>query len=312
MEKNLQEYSRLSDDEIKERIQELKEEKNAVVLAHNYQRLEVQSVGDYLGDSLGLSKKAANTEADIIVFAGVTFMAETAKILSPDKTVLIPDINAGCPLADFADVDSLQKKKEEYPDYSFLAYVNTAAEVKSMVDICCTSSNAEDVVKHIEGDKVVFLPDKNLASFTQKQVEKEILPWEGHCYVHNQITPEDIREAREENPDSTIIVHPECPPEVSEMSDIVGSTGDMVRYVENHPDEDIILGTEIGLAKRMQKEHPDQNIRPLKEDAVCKTMKKITLPKVLWALENEKWKITIPDKVLEGAKEPLERMVNLK
>ncbi len=311
MSTEISDYTELSNDELTARIERLKREKNAVILAHNYQRLEVQAVGDYLGDSLGLSKEAAKSDADIIVFAGVLFMAETAKILSPDKKVLIPDINAGCPLANFADIDKVTRMRAKYPEHSFIAYVNTTAAVKSMVDICCTSSNAAQVVAKVDNDKVVFLPDSNLANFIRSSSAKEIIPWEGHCYVHNRITLEDIESARDKCPDFTIIVHPECPPAVAAVADVVGSTGDMVKYVASHPDENIILGTEVGMAGRLQKEHPEQKIIHLKANAICKTMKLITLPKVLWSLENEKWELTLPDKVLKGAQAPLKKMVEI-
>jgi len=234
-------------EEIPNRIQELKKEKNAVILAHNYQTGEVQDVADYIGDSLGLSQKAAQVEEKIIVFCGVHFMAETAAILAPEKTILMPDINAGCPMAAMITASELRAWKRNYPNRQVVCYVNTTAEVKAESDICCTSSNAVRVVNSLDGEKILFVPDKNLASYVARHTRKKIIPWDGYCYIHNNILAKDIKEKRDLHPQAEVWVHPECRPEVIDLADKVLSTGRMVKEANLTEKKEIIIGTESGI-----------------------------------------------------------------
>lgn len=308
---DLREYIELSEGELRDRIAKAKEKKNAVILGHNYLRGEVQTAADILGDSLGLSREAAATDADIIVFCGVMFMAETAKILAPDRRVLIPDRIAGCPLAAGATMDDVLAAKEKYPDHAFVAYVNTTAEVKAAVDICCTSSNAVEVVKSLGDRPVVFLPDRNLGEFVKRQLGKEnMVLWDGGCYVHQFITMQDLKAGRRAHPEATIIVHPECPVEVSEAADIASSTGGMYRYVREH-DEPVLLGTEIGLIERIKREMPEKEVGWLKPSAVCSNMKLITLAKLARSLERELYEVDLEDSILKAASRSITRMVEI-
>ncbi|MGB9561668.1 MAG: quinolinate synthase NadA, partial [bacterium] len=280
-------YTRLTEAELHERIVNLKKQKGAVILVHNYQRNEVQLVGDFIGDSLGLAKRAMETDARIILFAGVRFMAETAKILNPKRKVLLPDLYAGCPLAACATVDELREFKKNYPNHAFVAYINSTADVKAEVDVVCTSGNAVKVVERIPSERIVFLPDRNLGHFVSRFVKnKEIVLWDGGCYVHTKLTVEHIKEARLKYPGAKIIVHPESPPEVVDLADGAYSTEGIINYVKkiNTP---VVIGTEIGIIDRIKREMPEKIVYPLKNDAICGNMKLITLPKVLWSLEND-------------------------
>ena len=310
----LEEYKKLSEEELIARIEKAKKEKNAIILAHNYQKLEVQQVADYIGDSLGLSRIAAETDADVVVFCGVDFMAESAKILAPEKTVLLPEIKATCPMANMITPENLIKAKAENPDSIVVAYVNTTARVKALVDICCTSANALNIVKSFPGKEIIFVPDKNLGDYIGKTTGAKINSWDGYCYVHNFFSVEDVKRERAANPDAVFLVHPESPPKVVALADEVLSTSGMVKYVENIKNDadkkrGVIIGTEIGIVNMLRKNHPDINIRALSDFAVCGTMKMTTLPKVCWSIETGNYEITIPDDILEKASLALEKMV---
>ena len=310
----LEEYYTLSEEELTSRIQKAKEEKNAIILAHNYQILEVQHVADYLGDSLGLSRIAAQTDADVVVFCGVDFMAESAKILSPEKTVLLPEIKATCPMANMVTPEALMKAKEENPDDTVVAYVNTTARVKALVDICCTSANALNIVNTLGKKEILFVPDKNLGHYVGITTGAEIKPWDGYCYVHNFFTVKDVLRARDANPDAVFLVHPESPPEVVELADHVLSTSGMVKYAEKIKSENekrrgVIIGTEIGLVHQLREKYPDIGIWPLSDFAVCGTMKMTTLPKVCWSIETGNYEINLPDDIIDKARLSLEKMI---
>jgi len=298
-------------EEIPNRIQELKKEKNAVILAHNYQTGEVQDVADYIGDSLGLSQKAAQVEEKIIVFCGVHFMAETAAILAPEKTILMPDINAGCPMAAMITASELRAWKRNYPNRQVVCYVNTTAEVKSESDICCTSSNAVRVVNSLDGEKILFVPDKNLASYVARHTRKKIIPWDGYCYIHNNILAKDIKEKRDLHPQAEVWVHPECRPEVIDLADKVLSTGRMVKEANLAEKKEIIIGTESGIIYRLKKENPSKNFYPALDLAYCYNMKKINLLKVLKSLENMAFQVNVPLEISQGARGAIEKMVKL-
>ncbi len=312
----LQDYEKMTDDELIARIEAAKKGKNAIILGHNYQRLEVQKVADFLGDSLELARKAATTDADVVVFCGVDFMAESAKILSPGKTVLLPDSKASCPMAQMVDPGELAEAKRENPDAVVVAYVNTTAEVKALTDICCTSANSVKVIESIGKKEVLFVPDKNLGGYTKNMTGADIKPWDGYCYVHNFLTVKDVERARNEHPGAAFIVHPESPAEVVELADHVFSTSGMARFVEDLTDQadkerGVIIGTEVGLVKQLQLRHPDVNIWPLSEFAVCATMKLTTLPKVCWSIETGQYEISLSDTVIEKARASLERMLDV-
>ncbi len=308
-------YNELPPEELKKRILSLKKEKNAVILTHNYQILDVQEIGDFRGDSLGLSIEASRTDADIIVFCGVDFMAQSAKILSPQKTVLLPDNKADCPMAAMIDRETLEVFHEKYPDARVVSYVNTTAEVKAVSDICCTSSNAVAVVRSLGPGRILFVPDKNLALYVKNKTGADIIPWEGFCYVHDMFTPEDVKKMKGLYPDAFVIVHPECRLSVIELADEVASTSGMLDIIkkmdEDDPMKPVVLGTEVGLIYQAQKMYPHRKIYPLRETAICKTMKLTTLPKVLQALENEEPEIRLPDNIISRARIPLERMLDV-
>jgi quinolinate synthase len=293
------------------RIERLKKERNAVILAHNYQIDEVQDVADFVGDSLQLSQEAAKQDADVIVFCGVHFMAETAAILSPEKTVLMPDIKAGCPMADMITASELKDWKKQYPGRKVICYVNTSAEVKAECDICCTSSNALQVVNAIEGDEILFVPDKNLAAYAARFTDKTIIPWDGYCYVHNNIRLRHVREKKEQWPEAEVWVHPECRPEVIDIADKVLSTGKMVKQAKITKKTDILIGTEEGIIYRMKKENPGKNFHPVKDFAHCSNMKKINLRKVLASLEGMKYLVEVPVEISQRARGAIEKMVRL-
>ncbi len=301
----------MNKEEIKDKIAKLKKEKNAVILSHNYQIGDVQDVADYIGDSLGLSQKAAQVDAKIIVFCGVHFMAETAKILAPEKTVLIPDIRAGCPMADMITASELREWKKNYPESKTVCYVNTTAEVKAECDICCTSSNAVTVVNSLNADEILFAPDKNLAAYVARHTKKKIIPWDGYCYVHRYIKARDIREKRNLHPEAEVWVHPECLPEVIDLADKVISTGKMVQEARKTKKKEIIIGTESGIIYRMKKENPTKNFYPARDVAFCFNMKKIDLGKVLRSLENMIYKVEVPLEVSQKARGAIEKMIEI-
>jgi len=293
------------------RIKKLKEERNAVILAHNYQVGEVQDIADYVGDSLGLSQKAAQVKEDAIVFCGVHFMAETAAILSPEKTVLIPEIEAGCPMADMITASQLKEWKKKYPGGKAVCYVNTTAEVKAECDICCTSSNALKVVESLDDDEILFAPDKNFAFYVARHTEKKIIPWDGYCYVHHFIRSRDIKEKKRLYPEAEVWSHPECRPEVIDLSDKVLSTGGMVKEARNTRKKEIIVATEAGIIYRMKKENPDKNFYPAKDLALCANMKKINLEKVLRSLEEMIYRVEVPEEISKRARGAIQRMVQI-
>jgi quinolinate synthase len=299
--------------ELTDKIKKLKEEKNAVILAHNYQLPEIHDIADFVGDSLGLSMSAAKTDAEIIVFCGVHFMAETAKILSPKKTVLLPDKNAGCPMADMINADDLKSLKAAHPKAVSLCYVNTSAAVKAQCDYCCTSANALKMVQNIlkNNDEIIFIPDKYLAQYVADQVGRKFITWEGYCPTHARILPENIIQAQKLHPRAKVLVHPECKPQLTELADVVASTEKMCAYVQNTPDTEFIIGTEIGIIHRMKKENPEKSFYPASDKATCPNMKRITLEKVLWSLEDLTYEITVPQDIMDKARLSIERMLQV-
>lgn len=297
--------------ELLQQINDLKAQRNAIILAHNYQLPEIQDIADFLGDSLGLSRQAAATDAEVIIFCGVHFMAESAKLLSPDKTVLMPDISAGCPMADMITPEQLKEFQAQHPGAPVVAYVNTTAAVKAESDICCTSSNCVQVVRSLAEETILFVPDINLGEWTQEQVpEKNLVLYPGHCAPHINIRPEIIRKLKEQHPAAVVIAHPECVKEVRDMADVITSTGGMVRFARETEATEIIVGTEQGLVYRLQQENPDKTFYPIKQ-ALCPNMKKTTLGKVLGALKNMTGEITIPPEVAKGARQAVARMIEL-
>jgi len=302
----------LNTQEVIERINKLCKEKNAVILVHNYQLGEVQDIGDYVGDSLGLSIQAKEAECDVIVFCGVRFMAETAKILSPDKTVLLPVAEAGCPMADMATAEQLRKFKQEHPGVVAVAYVNSTAELKTEVDICCTSANAEKVVASIPEDKeIIFLPDQNLGANVAHALGRELMLWPGFCPTHMRISREMINQRKKEFPDAVVMVHPECQPEIVAMADASLSTGGMLKFAAETDAKQIIVGTELGIIHRLKIENPDKIFIPVSEQAICPTMKLIELHDVLNALENMEHEIILEPEIINKAKASIERMIEV-
>lgn len=301
----------LKDLSLEERILRLKKERNAVILVHNYQLGEVQDVADFVGDSLELSQKAAKTEADVIVFCGVHFMAETAAILSPQKTVLLPDRHAGCPMANMITAQQLRRKKKELPGAAVVCYVNSTAAVKAESDVCCTSANALKVVNGIENDEILFVPDQYLGSYVASQTDKKIHLWPGYCPTHARIHPTHIQRLKEEYPEVKVAVHPECRPEVIALADEVLSTGGIIRYAGREDVKELIVGTELGIIYRLKKEHPGKKFIPVTEQAVCPNMKLITQEKVLWSLEEMKLAVKVPEATRLKAKAAVDRMLTL-
>ena len=292
-----------------ERIHALKEERDAIILAHNYQVGPVQDIADLIGDSLELSRAAASMEGKVIVFCGVDFMAETAAILSPEKKVLLPAADACCPMAVMVTAGEVKAIRERYPGAAVVAYVNTTAEVKAESDICCTSANAVQVVNSLEEDRVIFLPDRNLALYAARFTEKEIFPWDGYCIVHDRYTPEEVRAARERHPGAELIVHPECRPEIIDLADGVYSTSGIIRHACTGPGKEFIIGTEVGILHRLGKECPGKRCYPLSEKAVCVNMKKTDLQKVHDALERMAPQVTVPREIAARARKAIDRML---
>lgn len=291
------------------RIGELKERANAVILAHNYQVPEVQEAADFVGDSLELSRKAAALDARTIVFCGVHFMAETAAILSPGKTVLLPEIEAGCPMADMINARELRAWKAEHPGLPVVCYVNTSAEVKAESDICCTSSNAVAVVNSLGVDELLFVPDKNLAAYVARETGKRLIAWDGYCHVHHRFKAQDVADARARHPEAEVWVHPECPLEVIDLADKVLSTGKMVAEARTTARREIVVGTETGILYRLSKENPAAAFVPLRGSALCVHMKMTTLDKVLRALETGAHRIEVPPDVADRARGAIQAML---
>jgi len=297
------------DNSLKEQILKLKKERNAVILSHNYQRGEVQDIADFVGDSLELSQKAARTEADVIVFCGVHFMAETAAILNPHRTVLLPDAHAGCPMANMITAAQLRQKKRELPGATVVTYINSTAAVKAESDYCCTSANGVKVVNSIDNKEIIFVPDQYLGDFISRRTGRKMTLWPGYCPTHMKILPEDIRRKKAEYPQAKAVVHPECRPEVIALADEVLSTGGIIRYARRPEVSELIVGTELGIIHRLKRENPDKLFIPVSEQAVCPNMKLITLEKVLWSLEEMAPAVSIPDDIRLKAKAAVERML---
>jgi quinolinate synthase len=321
---------------IRERILKLKKGLNAIILAHNYQRPEVQDIADITGDSLELSRAAARTDFKVIVFCGVHFMAESASILSPDKTVLLPEVTAGCPMADMVTVDGPRKTKRDlfqelygitfqfaddftlrdikqlHPGVPVVAYVNTSAAVKAESDICCTSSNVVKVVESLKEDTVICIPDRNLSAFAAKRTKKKIISWDGFCNIHHvQLTMDDVTQAKAEHPQALLVVHPECPPGIQDLADHITSTSGMLRYCKESSHKEFIIGTEEGLLHRLKKESPDKHFYLLSRKMVCPNMKRTHIASVLMAMEKMQYVIKVPDEIRVKAKRALDRMLEI-
>ena len=295
-----------------EGIQKLKKERKAIILAHNYQLPEVQDIADYRGDSLELSRIAAKADAKVIVFCGVNFMAETASILSPDKIVIMPDKNAGCPMANMITASDLRELKDRHPKAAVVAYVNTSAEVKAEVDICCTSTNAVAVVSSFKyAEEIIFVPDKYLADFVSKRTGRRLIAWDGYCPTHVKILPEDIIRSIRQHPRAKVIVHPECTPEVIALADEALSTGKTCEYVKKSEAKEFVIGTEVGLVYRLQQDNPGKKFYPASELAVCPNMKRTNLEKVFWSLEEMKDEVMVPDEIRKKARKAIDAMLSI-
>jgi len=300
-----------SDAKLKEKIISLKTRKNAIILAHNYQLGEIQDIADFVGDSLELSQKAAKTDADVIVFCGVHFMAETASILSPDKIVLLPDIHAGCPMADMITAEGLRERKSELPGAIVVCYINSSAEVKAESDVCCTSANAVKVIESLDAREILFVPDQYLGHYISTKINKKMILWPGFCPTHIRIQPQCITNLRQEHPQAKVVVHPECRPEVIALADEVLSTGGLCRYANRSEVEEIIVGTEIGIIHRLRKENPGKKFIPASEQAICPRMKLITLESVLWSLQEMTPGVKVPEEIRLKAKVAVDKMLEI-
>jgi quinolinate synthase len=322
-----------STDAIREEILRLKEQRNAIILSHNYQREEVQDIADFVGDSLELSRTAATKACDVIVFCGVHFMAESASILSPDKTVLLPETEATCPMADMIEVSkprriwktfpgyetqptlifpidfTLRDMKARFPGVPVVAYVNTTADVKAESDICCTSANVVKVIESLPDERVICIPDRNLSLWAQRNTKKEVIAWDGFCHVHDRVTREDVLKAKKAHPEALFVAHPECRLEVLDLADHVTSTSGMLRFAKASDAEEFIVGTELGLIHRLRKESPGKVFHPLRRDMICPNMKKTTLSSVLRALREMTTVIKVPEDTRIPAKKALDRML---
>ncbi len=298
-----------SDDELIDKIVSLKKKRTAVILAHNYQLGQVQDIADFVGDSLELSQKAAKTDADVIVFCGVHFMAETASILCPDKVVLLPEIHARCPMAAMITAQQLREKKKEYPKAMVVCYVNSSAEVKAESDICCTSANAVEVTESLESEEILFVPDQYLGDYVSTKTDKKIIPWPGFCSTHAKIQPWHITDLKKEYPQAKVIVHPECRPEVIALADEVLSTGGLCRYANRDDVKEVIVGTESGIIHRLRKENPGKKFIPVSKHAICPSMKLTTLESVLWSLQEMAYEIKVTEEIRLKAKTAVDKML---
>ncbi len=296
-------------DKIVGEIRDWQKKRNAIILVHNYQPAEIQEIGDFRGDSLDLSRKATQVEAKVIVFCGVRFMAETVKILSPQKTVLLPDIEAGCPLADMVTAEDIRKRRTEYPGAAVVTYINSSVKAKAESDYICTSSNALQLVQQIPAETILFFPDQNLGDFIQEKTPKKMVLWPGYCPIHMVFLPVELTALKKEHPDAILMVHPECRREIRNMADLVLSTGGMVKWVKENNPKEVIVGTEIGMIHRLQRENPKITYIPGSTRASCPNMKKITLEKILWRLKELKPDITIPEETAKRAKLALKHML---
>ncbi len=294
------------------KIEHLKAKCNAVIIAHNYQPSEIQDLADFTGDSLGLSIQAAQTDAEVIVFCGVQFMAETAAILSPGKTVLLPDKSAGCPMADMITAEQLLQLKQKHSDALVVCYVNSSAEVKAESDYCCTSANAVEVVNSLPNDKrIIFVPDQHLGHFVAERTGRDLILWPGYCTSHVVITEDDIKAARAKYPSAIVMAHPECTEPVKELSDELLSTGQMLKFAAKSTVKQFIIATEIGIIHALKKENPEAEFFPASNRAICPNMKKITLDKIIASLEEKKYKINVPEEIRVRARRSLDRMVEI-
>ena len=296
-------------DSIVAQIQKVKRERNAILLVHNYQRGEVQDIADFIGDSLELSRKAVTTDADVIVFCGVHFMAETASILNPEKTVLLPDAHAGCPMANMITDEQLRQKKRELPGATVVTYINSTAAVKAESDYCCTSANGVEVVSRIDADEIIFVPDQYLGDFIARRTGKTMTLWPGYCPTHVRILPEDIIKRKQEYPGAKVVVHPECRPDVIALADEALSTSGIIRYAARPDVKELIVGTEVEILHRLRKENPGKTFVPASKKAVCPNMKKITLDKILASLETMTPEVKVPEAIRVRALAPVERML---
>ncbi len=302
----------MKNEDLLHKIDELRSEKNAIILAHNYQPGIIQDLADLTGDSLELSRKAVDTDAEVIVFCGVRFMAETAAILNPNKIVLLPELQAGCPMADMITAGDVKIIKEQHPGIPIVTYVNSNADVKAESTICCTSANSIKVVNSFtEAGEIYMVPDQNLAKYTARYTDKKIHHWNGYCPVHHNVRAEHVLEAKKRHPEAVFIAHPECRPEVLDLADGVFSTSGMIKYVSDSDKSLFIIGTEKGLIHTLQKNNPDKKFVPLHESLVCVDMKKISLEKILYSLEHLDPRITIPEPIRERAQEVLDRMLEI-
>ncbi len=299
-------------EKITDDILKLKEQRNAIILAHNYQIGEVQDIADFVGDSLDLSQRAAGTDAQVIVFCGVHFMAETAAILAPEKTVLMPDLNAGCAMANMITPRQFSELKKKNPDAVYVCYINCTAETKAGCDYCCTSANSVKVVQAIpQEEKIVFLPDKYLGSYVKSQTKRELILWEGYCPTHRRILPEDILKKKAAHPKAEVLVHPECTPEVIAMANKVLSTSGICRHAKESNSEEFIIGTEIGILHRLIKENPGKKFYPASELSDCPNMKLNNLEKILWSLEDMVYRVNVPEDIAKRAKKSIDRMLEI-
>lgn len=300
--------------QLAERILKLKNEKRALLLAHNYQRPEIQEIADYVADSIGLCRRAQQEkDAELLIFSTVNFMAESAVILNPDKKVVIPAKNAFCPMAAMLPAEEVKLARKKYPDAAVVLYVNTLAEAKATCDVCCTSSNAVQVINSLDEERVIFGPDSNLAWYVQQHTDKEIIPTpkNGFCYVHRLFSEGDILLAREQHPNAEVLVHPECVPEVQRIADFIGSTSQMYRYAIESPKKEFVIATETGLIDRMKREHPEKEYIPAYSEAVCSAMKLNTLEKIYLALKKEEPRVTLPKAIMKKARKAVERMTEI-
>jgi quinolinate synthase len=296
---------------LEEEILSLKTRMGATILAHNYQIPPIQDLADFVGDSLELSIKATNVDNQTIVFCGVTFMAETAKILNPGKKVLIPRRDARCPMAEMATAEEIIEARKNHPDAAVVSYVNTNADVKAVSDVCCTSANAVKIVESIDEDEIIFVPDQHLANYVATQTEKTIIPWGGFCYVHARILASEVRDAKTLHPEAVLLVHPECPTEIIELADEVLSTGGMVRYARESDAREFLIGTEEGLLYRLAKENPGKRFMPAGTPRTCTSMKKITLSDTYESLARGRYEVDLPGEVMRRAERSLKRMIEL-
>lgn len=302
----------MNSEELKNEISILKEKRNAVIVAHNYQVDEVQEISDLFGDSFALSKYCASSSADVIVFCGVHFMAESAKILSPEKTVLLPEIDAGCPMADMVTAEALREEKKRHPGAAVVCYINSTAEVKAESDICCTSSNAVKVIKSIRQEEIIFVPDCNLGSYVAKMVpEKHIILWKGFCATHNRIKPEDVLKIKQMHPDALLLVHPECRPEVVALADFTGSTKQITDFASSSKASKFVIGTEMGVLYKLKKDNPGKQFFLLSPGLVCPNMKKTSLQSIYNSLKELKYKIELDEDIRLKAKGSLDRMLEI-